>query len=161
MVVKAQGHPKTVSSESIEMTFKATQILLDLQKCILSGAIKFVSARSSQGNLTLFEITRASVRITNESQFLLIPLSTTFLNPKILGFLFSTKNSLTWGVKCEKLNSRKSQGVYQISFENRQEWNGHLEIFSRPQAEENSRQHLLLRVDILQKTVVGCPWKLS
>ena len=161
MAVKVQGHPKTVSSESIEKTFKATQTLLDLQKCILSGAIKFVSARSSQGNLTLFEITTALVRITNESQFLLIPLSITFLNPKILGFLFSTKNSLTWGLKCEKLNFRKSQGIYQISFENRQEWNGHLEIFSRPQAEENSRQHLLLRVDSLQKTVVGCPWKLS
>ena len=30
MAVKAQGHPKTVSSESIEKTFKATQTLLDL-----------------------------------------------------------------------------------------------------------------------------------
>ena len=30
MAVKAQGHPKTVSSESIEKTFKATQIHLDL-----------------------------------------------------------------------------------------------------------------------------------
>ena len=46
------------------------------------------------------------------------------------------------------------------------EWNGHLEIFSRPQVTENSRQHLPLRTDILQKrvmgswqkTVVGCPW---
>ena len=38
------------------------------------------------------------------------------------------------------------------------EWNVHLEIFSRPQAEENFRQNLLLRTDILQKTVVGCPW---
>ena len=47
-----------------------------------------------------------------------------------------------------------------MSFENRQEWNGHLEIFSRPQTEENLRQHLLLRADILQKTVVECPWKL-
>ena len=37
------------------------------------------------------------------------------------------------------------------------EWNGHLEMFSRPQAKENSRQSLLLRTDILQKTVVGCP----
>ena len=37
------------------------------------------------------------------------------------------------------------------------EWNGHLEIFSRPQVIENSRQYLLLRTDILQKTVVGCP----
>ena len=38
------------------------------------------------------------------------------------------------------------------------EWNGHLEMFNRPQAKENSRQSLLLRTDILQKTVVGCPW---
>ena len=29
----------------------------------------------------------------------------------------------------------------------------HLEIFSRPQLTENSRQHLPLRTDILQKTV--------
>ena len=28
-----------------------------------------------------------------------------------------------------------------------QEWNGNLEIFSRPQAEENFRQRLLLRTD--------------
>ena len=36
------------------------------------------------------------------------------------------------------------------------EWNCHLEIFS--QVKENSRQNLLLRTDILQKTVVGCSW---
>ena len=35
-------------------------------------------------------------------------------------------------------------------------WNVHLEIFSRPQVIENSRQYLLLRTaDILQKTRVG------
>ena len=38
------------------------------------------------------------------------------------------------------------------------EWNGNLEIFSRPQVIENSRQYLLLRTASLQKTVVGCPW---
>ena len=37
------------------------------------------------------------------------------------------------------------------------EWTCHLEIFSLPQAIENSRQFLLLRTDILQKIVVGCP----
>ena len=37
------------------------------------------------------------------------------------------------------------------------EWNGYREIFSRPQVIENARQYLLLRTDILQKTVVGCP----
>ena len=42
-------------------------------------------------------------------KFFLIPLSITFLNPTILGFLFPTKNSLTWGMICGKLNS---QGIY-------------------------------------------------
>ena len=36
------------------------------------------------------------------------------------------------------------------------EWNG-LEILSLPQGIENCRQFVLLRTDILQKTVVGCP----
>ena len=38
-----------------------------------------------------------------------------------------------------------------------QEWSGHLENFSLPQAIENSRQFLPLRTDISEKTVVGCP----
>ena len=33
------------------------------------------------------------------------------LNPKVLGFLFPTKNGLTWVVKCKKSNFRKSQGI--------------------------------------------------
>ena len=33
----------------------------------------------------------------------------------------------------------------------------HVEISSRPQVIENSRQYLLLRTDVLQKTVVGPP----
>ena len=46
-----------------------------------------------------------------------------------------------------------------MSFENctGMEQYSHLENFNRPQAIENSRQHLLLRTDILQKTVDGCP----
>ena len=36
-----------------------------------------------------------------DSETFLIPLSIAFLNPKMLGFLFSTKNSVTWEVKCE------------------------------------------------------------
>ena len=36
--------------------------------------------------------------------------------------------------------------------------NGHLAIFSLSQAIENFREFLLLRTDILQKTVVGCSW---
>ena len=37
-------------------------------------------------------------RITKGRTFLIL-LSITFLNPKMLGFLFSTKNKLTWGMK--------------------------------------------------------------
>ena len=42
-----------------------------------------------------------------------------------------------------------------------QEWNSHQEIFSHPQILENSRQYLLPRTDILQKTVVGVPLKMD
>ena len=37
------------------------------------------------------------------------------------------------------------------------EWKVHLEIFSLPQAKENSWQYLLLRTDVSQKIVFGCP----
>ena len=37
-------------------------------------------------------------------------------------------------------------------------WNGHLEIFSLPQAIEIVRQFVLLQSDYLQKTVGGCPF---
>ena len=37
------------------------------------------------------------------------------------------------------------------------EWNSHLEMFSGPEVRENSRQYLLLRTEILQKTVIECP----
>ena len=49
--------------------FSLSTILLDFQKCILSGAIKFVSVRSSQGSLTLFEITRAYYESETFSDF--------------------------------------------------------------------------------------------
>ena len=73
--------------------------------------------------------------------FFLIRLSTTFLNPKSLGFLFSTKKGPTWGVICEKLNSENRRAFFK----------------SLPQVKEHFRQYLFLRTDILQKTVVGCP----
>ena len=37
------------------------------------------------------------------------------------------------------------------------EWSSHLEMLSLPQVIENFKQYLLLRTDILEKTVVGCP----
>ena len=42
-------------------------------------------------------------------------------------------------IKLQKIAAKRSKIVL--------EWNGHLEIFSRPQAIENSRQYLLLRKD--------------
>ena len=67
------------------------------------------SFRNFKGCSIIFsKILDAIYQITKVRIFL-IPLSMTFLNPKILGFLFSTKNSLTaWEVKCKKLNFRKS-----------------------------------------------------
>ena len=49
------------------------------------------------------KILDAISRFTKVKIFL-FPLS---LNPKILSFLFSTKNSPTWVVRCEKINFRK------------------------------------------------------
>ena len=43
-----------------------------------------------------------------------------------------------------------------MSFESCTSRNGHLEIFSRPHVIKK-KQCLLLRTDILQKTVIGCP----
>ena len=79
-----------------------------------------------------------------EKENFLIPLSITFLNPKILGFLFPTKNSLTWGVKCENETSENRREFIKLASKFVREWNGHLENFSLPQVIENSRQYLLL-----------------
>ena len=76
----------------------------------------------------------------------------------------SAKNSLTWGVECEKLNFRKSEPWNLLDKQVRKivrEWNSDLEIVSLPQSIENSRQFLLLRTDILQKIVVGCPGRVK
>ena len=78
----------------------------------------------------------------------------TFLSPKILGFSLPTKNNSTWVVNCEKL---KFKNFIRWASKIIHEWNGHLDVFSRPQVIENSRQYLLLRSDILKKTVVGFP----
>ena len=53
---------------------------------------------------------------------MLLPIA--FLDPKILGFLFTKKDSLTWGLKCERLKFR----IYFISFE---KWDSHLDIFKQ------------------------------
>ena len=118
----------------IENTFLVIhKVLLALQKCILSGAIKFVSVRPFQGNLSLliFEITRNSELFSRKFQLQFnsqkeiifqIPSFITFLNPKILGFFFIYERQPDPGSEIiKKLNFRKSQGIYQhdqMSFEN-------------------------------------------
>ena len=71
-----------------------------------------------------------------------------------------SKNSQTRGVKSKKKNSENRKKFISINdwwaSKIVHEWNGHLELFS--QVKENSGQNLPLRTDILQKTVVGCPW---
>ena len=62
----------------------------------------------------------------------------------------------------QKTELQKIVGNYQIiASKIVREWNGHLEMFSVPQAIENSREFLLLRTDILQKTVVVCSFNIS
>jgi len=66
----------------------------------------------------------------------------------MLGFLF--RRNLIWRVKYDK----SRENVEKLSFRKSivHEWKGRLEIFSRPQVKEISRQYMLLRTDILQKT---------
>ena len=68
---------------------------------------------------------------------------------------FRSKNSLTWGTQIRKIKLKKIVGnsleyVTKIVHEG----NGHLKIRSLAEAIDNCRQFLLLRIDILQKTVV-------
>ena len=106
---------------TLKILFRLSRVLLDLQKCILSGAIKFVSVRSSWGNLSLFEITRAfnqyyypenfrcNLRYHESENFADSSLHHIFESENF-SFLFSTKNSLTWGVKCENIKLTKIVG---------------------------------------------------
>ena len=53
---------------TLKTLFRLFRVLIDLQKYILSGAIKFVSVQSSKISLSLFEITRASVLFSRKFQ---------------------------------------------------------------------------------------------
>ena len=61
---------------ALKTLFRLSRVLLDPLKCILSGVIKFVSVQSSQGILSLFEITEpASVLFSQrfQMQFKILP----------------------------------------------------------------------------------------
>ena len=67
---------------------------------VIPGALE--SSRNCKGFSIIFpKILDAIWRITKVRNFL-ISLSIAFLSPKILGFFFFMKNSLTWEVTCEK-----------------------------------------------------------
>ena len=72
-------------------------------------------------------------------------------------FPFATKNSLTWREiwknKLKKIVGRLLDKLRKLSHE----WNGYLEIFSRPQVVENCRPNLFLRKDIRRKQSLGAP----
>ena len=95
---------------TLKPLFRLSRALLDIQKCILSSAIKFVSFRSYQGNLSLFEITGTLVFIFSrqfqlqlhcksftKGRIFLIPLCIAFSIPNISGFLFLRKKKLNLG----------------------------------------------------------------
>ena len=88
---------------TLKTLFRLSRVLLDLSKCIINGAIKFVSAQPAfWGELESFsKLHGLQYYFSENSSFnfwritkvriFLIPLSITFLNPKISGFLFLRK----------------------------------------------------------------------
>ena len=91
---------------ALRTLFRLSRVLLDLQKCIPSGAKKTFICWVILGQPCVFFPENFSCNLTFHEIF----------GSENFRFPFSTKNSLTWGVKQEKLNFRKSQGIYQISF---------------------------------------------
>lgn len=95
----------------IENAFRICSVLYsDLQKWRLSSAIKFEFARLQYYLREKFR--RNLKRFGTGENFSMIPLSTTFSNPKFYGFLFLGKIASESGVKCENFNLRKSLAIY-------------------------------------------------
>ena len=59
-----------------------------------------------------------------------------------------------WKIKIQKVKGNLLDKLRKLYVHKR---NGHLEIFSRPQVIENSRQYFLLRRDIHRKKYLGAP----
>ena len=108
---------------TLKPLFRLSRALLDIQKCILSSAIKFVSFRTYQGNLSLFEITGALVFIFSrqfqlqlhcksftKGRIFLIPLCIAFSIPNISGFLFLRKKELNLGSEMGRIKLQKILG---------------------------------------------------
>ena len=91
---------------AIQSTFRCLEMYSKrhYKICICSVVLGVLeSSRNYKGlSITFPKILDAIWRIMTKARNFLISLSIAFLSPKILGFLFSTKNSLTWEAKCEK-----------------------------------------------------------
>ena len=100
--------PKYVKNifQAIQSSFRFLEIHSKrrYKLCIRSIILgHFESFRNFKGFSIIFpKVLDAIYRFTKVTIFL-IPTSITFLSPKILYFLFLRKNSITTGVKCEKL----------------------------------------------------------
>ena len=125
----------------IENTFLAIyNVLLALQKCILSGAINwYLSVRPFQGNLRLFEITRNSELFSENFRCNLTYYEGDNFSDSFFHHIFESENfripfylrkiaSLSRGVKCEKLNDQMFS-VIRWASKIVHGWNSHLEIF--------------------------------
>ena len=98
--------PKCIENtfQAIQSTFRSLEMHSKRRYkiCICSVILgQLESFRNYKGFGIIFpKILGAILSFTKMRRFLIL-LFVAFSNPKILGFPFSTKNSLTWGLKCE------------------------------------------------------------
>ena len=102
--------PKYVKNifQAIQSSFRFLEIHSKgrYKLCIRSIILgHFESFRNFKGFIIIFQKVLDAVYRLTKVRIFLIPTSITFLSPKILDFLFLRKNSITWGVKCEKVGS--------------------------------------------------------
>ena len=151
--------PPQGGMEAIQSTFRSLEMhsKRHYKTCICSVILgEFESFQNYKGFGIIFSKKLRCNQCITKVRIFLSPLSITFLKLKILGFLFSTKNSLTRRSEMWKIKLQKIEGdLLDKLWIHEHEWNGHLEIFSHPQAIENSRQYLLLRTDIYRKQSLG------
>ena len=103
--------PKCIESTfwAIQSTFRSLEIHSKRRYKIFICSASLESFRNYQSFTDYFPENFTAIHRFYESEFFLIPpLPIAFWIPKIVGFPFSAKNSVIWGMKCEKLNFRKS-----------------------------------------------------
>ena len=103
--------PKCIESTfwAIQSTFRSLEIHSKRRYKIYICSAILESFRNYQSFTDYFPENFTAIHRFYESEiFLIPPLPIAFWIPKILGFPFSAKNSVIWGMKCEKLNFRKS-----------------------------------------------------